>query len=255
MRCSGVKFKSMYLFGDSHVRSYSNSSAVSQAIFMGPGKDINFVSRVGLLNVFVSFLSIIGFKKIDFMLVIGEPDARYATFKSWYVFEKSKPLKPNLQDRRITGSLRRIRVFLSFLNLVGNKPKILIGAASPDIRLERSLSKLNLGLKKICENHSIQFFDPNEAYTRSPNKNVFIGCSVYDDTKVDLTHLSSEISKHFDEHISQFSYDEHIDQGDVIPLNFEVLKYMPQFNCYRFLPNGIVKLVLKSNRLLRKIIL
>ena len=243
----------MFIFGDSHVRSYATSKYISHAIFLGPGKDINFVSWIGVINVLISFFSVNGVKKTDYVMVIGEPDVRNATFGDWYVHDNSKSNTTRKQEKKIKRSLRRVEFFIYILRYFNVPPKMLIGAASPDNRLQHSLVYFNKRLRIICENANIKFFDPNRIFISCTDKNELIGYSVFKRDVTDMTHLSQNIGSYFDAEFMRISECIQHDMCNVDDLNTENLKFISEFRCYSYTPKGLNKIVLKGNRLLRKI--
>lgn len=245
----------MFIVGDSHVRSYVTSEYISHAIFLGPGKDINFVSWIGVINALISFFSLHGVKKTDYVMVIGEPDVRHATFGDWYIHDNSQPNTTRNQEKKITRSLRRVQFFIYILRYFNVAPKVLIGAASPDNRLQHSLVYFNKGLRIVCEDANIIFFDPNRIFISCLDKTELIGHSVFNRDVIDMTHLSQNIASYFDLELMRISEDIQHNTSNFDELNSENLKFISEFRCYSYTPKGLNKIILKGNRLLRKIMI
>lgn len=190
------------LLGDSHVRSYV-AYGFDLCIFLGPGKSINFRSRVStyvyiLKLCFVAIILASLRYQWKLWLVLGEPDLRYACYGTWRVDQRKISWSNATIGNYSSRSLQNIKYFMIILRAIF--PKLfdgVIGVGTPNRDMSDYALHFNDMLSNICEESNVKFFDPMLAYKKSKYPASYLSSSYLDSSKPDNTHFSSTIGKDF----------------------------------------------------------
>lgn len=196
--------------GDSHTRSYKSAESVATRIFLSQGRKNNFSSLTKSIFTAYRYLKVAHIFKssgLRLAFVIGEPDIRFLCYGKWDVGKSpenifSSNLIHRLPHDALTRVLRRINFFLKVSGLFNLKPDVIVGAGTPNPEMTDECIRFNQALKLVCDKRQIKFFSPQIYATKDHQINEqFIGYSVFKPEVKDHTHLSTAISKPFDQFI------------------------------------------------------
>ena len=240
------------LVGDSHVRSYVNSPEFNHAIFLGPGKEVNFTSAGGMLSYFLR-LSILkwivscDWSDTSIALVVGEPDVRFACYQHWWIKDKPIVLDAKTIQNNIENSISRVDRVLAALQRYNKIPcDVVIGAGTPNTTLIPYAHEFNRLLKSVCEQRQIAFFDPQTSVETNGALSAYIRMSVMNPNIPDNTHLSEKIGLD----LSAGAQNLGLDAPESHPLlnvkdGGSTVQYFENFASYRIKYSLLLKLVLK----------
>lgn len=240
------------LVGDSHVRSYVDSSEFNHAVFLGPGKEVNFVSIGSMLSYIVRLLVLKRTAACDWSdtsiaLVIGEPDVRFACYEDWWVDGKQMVLDEKAIQRRIKKSIGRIDRVLGTLQRRAFLPcDVVIGVGTPKTTLIPHALQFNSLLRSVCERRQIPFFDPQACVETNGSLAAYTTVSVMNPDQPDNTHLSKRIGQDLSLHAVALQ----LDTPDTQPLSntptsLASIQYFENFESHRMKYGVLAKIVLK----------
>lgn len=205
----------LILLGDSHTRSYTSSSSIDEIYFIGQGRKINFATFRSTLNFLVRYIAVSSkylSTETSFVLIAGEPDARYISYGSFDILRPPEELitkncssfSINSESKKlIIKSMKMIKFFLFVVNLLGVKPSIIIGVGSPNHEMREISREFNNFLSVIAKSQDIIFFDPSFIYYNNPTcASRFIATTYNNSSVIDATHFSSEVGVAFDNYIT-----------------------------------------------------
>lgn len=244
------------LVGDSHVRSYVDSPELNHAIFLGPGKEVNFASTGGMLSYFLRLLVLKRIVSCDWAdtsiaLVVGEPDVRFACYQHWWVEDKQIVLDVKTIQNNIEKSISRVDWLLAALQRYIKIPcDVVIGAGTPNITLIAHAHEYNRLLKSVCEQRQIAFFDPQTSVETNGAFSAYIRTSVMNPNVLDNTHLSEKIGLDLSANARKLG----LDAPAAGPLlnakgSKSTIRYFENFASYRIQYSLLLKLFLKALKL------
>lgn len=238
------------LLGDSHVRSYA-TYGFDLCIFLGPGKTVNFCSRLSTY-VYVIRLLIVAMilNSLQYewkpCLVLGEPDLRHACYGTWWVDQIQISRSNETIQTSIRKSLSNIKHSMSVLRAVfPKKIYCIIGVGTPNSDMSDYAIHFNAMLSSICKESNIDFFDPMLAYKRSKNPASYLTSSYLDSSKPDNTHFSSIIGKELTDLYPLFKRNQSKSKN-AVKLSFLCfsLNYSSLFSCHKLqMPKLLSKLL------------
>lgn len=220
--------------GDSHTRSYTDSSLIDRIYFLDQGRKLNFISLKNTLWYFVRYLAVClqdSSHGSSLAVVIGEPDARYIAYGTFDAPGNPQELLDisktpfdvdNCRSELIAKSIKRIRLFLSLANMFHVKPSVIVGASSPNREMVKVCGVFNNHLGDLARSQCVYFCEPTSVYwDDSSKKRNWIGVAYNDPSMADATHFSAEAGTYFDQHIA----------GDLFNLKSESLNRIYLLNC------------------------
>jgi hypothetical protein len=243
------------LLGDSHTRSYKLANCVSTRIFLAPGKINNFKNNI---NTFFTILRYLRAAKVlkslgcKLAFSVGESDVRWLSYGSWHI--DGEPAIKMTSSRKIIvrkDSLRplvlRLKYFLRITDLLGLKPFVVIGAGSPNPEISTTAEILNREFERVCLLNKVKFFNPQAIINNDEGviDSSYIGYSVFNETQIDLTHLSVKISLDFDEFIqlnfgNQYFSNLGLSKNNIFSVKFEEIQ---NFNTFKQIDSKFSKLI------------
>ena len=134
----------MIVIGDSHVRAFASKLGV-YPIFVGPGKDYNFISQLNAENVVNAILSL---EEIitgqDVILFFGEPDTRFALRKGWHPWNYEMIQDDIDNDALVLNCARRfVRHITGLINGIDAQFNILLPVYTININQCRYINMFN----------------------------------------------------------------------------------------------------------------
>ena len=230
----------MYLIGDSHVRSYTNSKFIEKIIFIGKGSTNNFINIFNIFRLTIKLI-ILKFNYVinennSLILICGEPDVRFAVYNSFV----KKKIVNNFKKQKviINKSISNFIFFSKLIFILGINFKIVIGSGSPDPKLNKAILYFNSKLKNFLKKKNIIFFDPQYYYLNNNKKSNFISKSIFNKKQIDNIHFSKYISTCLDKFFLKFNkikFNKAIKNKNTkfIKIKNVFLKYDKKFNCYK----------------------
>jgi hypothetical protein len=228
----------LIIIGDSHVRSHTKSKRLSAAIFVGSGKEINLINNVGLINYILRLyaLKYSGFlstEKGAIVMIVGEPDIRYAAYGSWYPHLQRQD---ELQSQKLLdNSINRCEVLLNFTKRLKLNLQCIIGVGTPNQNLDSLAAYFNKKLEVLAKKHQLLFFDSQAIFSKAENKARYIGHSAFSPEEKDEVHLGHNISQDFDYVLSDSRNKEKDSEKDICYFSsiFVSIKYYEKFLSHR----------------------
>jgi hypothetical protein len=240
------------LVGDSHVRSYIDSPEFNHAVFLGPGKEVNFVSTGSMLSYLVRLYVLertlcCHLSKTSIGLVVGEPDVRFACYETWWIDDKQIAVDEETIYTRIKKSVGRVDRVLEILQRRALLPcDIVIGVGTPNAKLVPYALQFNSLLRSVCERRQISFFDPQACVKRNGNLATYTTVSIMNPVLPDNTHLSRRISRDLSFDAEALGLATHTTQPPTnLPNSHSSIQYFESFESHRMRYGFLVKIVLK----------
>lgn len=181
-------FNGIHVIGDSHARSFSYNSNFLP-LFLGPGKNFNFVSDENLNNLINSTVKLLNLLDPENVLfVFGEADTRYYLGKGWHPWKTTLEKTPDDFYHKVEKSIDRYARYLEVIEKYSFN-KIILGII-PTIRPEQNAiaSYYNSELKIFTANKNIHFINVFESMLDQENK-------IRDEYRIDQVHASNRVQK------------------------------------------------------------
>jgi len=159
-----MKYQQYYaVIGDSHIRIFSHTaSSCPLLIYLGSGKQVNFLSVSSSIKTFLKCLFVIillqlQYPNINIFLSLGEPDIRWRVYKKWKI--ATSDLNVEFKSEvfvEVTRSLRRLTWCNYLLKVMVGRRFLILPIVSPNPSLQTYITNWNNHLLSLYQSNSYQ---------------------------------------------------------------------------------------------------
>ena len=218
----------MIAIGDSHVRAFASREGI-KSIFVGPGKEYNFISQSHAESVIKAIFSIEDIiQGQDVILFFGEPDTRFALGKGWHPWNYERIQDDVNNDTFVLNCAKRfVSTFSSLINEINAEFNILLLVYTPNANQCRYIDLFN---KYVAENMACNVIDINSKVSNDGVLDKFY--------QLDVIHSNREIVEVVLKKVKN--------KNKLEAVRTERLKFNKKFGCYCFRNKSSVKIYLEK---------
>lgn len=223
----------IYVIGDSHTRTFANNSNFFP-LFVGPGKEICFISEEHFSNVKERVARVI--PHLDdsavVMFVLGEPDTRYYLGKGWTPWEPQISHDIENPFELLDLSVARYKAFLKWFSQTYNFKAMVFNVVPSSRLIQNEYAKyMNKKLEEYCAVSRIPFINiQDQIVSQGVVRQDYMG---------DVVHLDASVQPLIEAQIRQSGIDLEInqpsEQREINNIKSDFV-YDPRFACFTYQP-------------------
>lgn len=191
------------VLGDSHSRAFSFNPNFFP-IFLGPGKEMNFVNDKNLKLLEKSILRVLKTFNLTadskIILYLGEPDTRFYLAGDWYPWKQEELELDENYKEKVRDSIIRYEKLLD--TIIGKISNPIIMNVTPSRRTEQNkvVDYFNAKLAELCSTRGFEFLDINNSIYSNDEK------VIQDVYYLDQVHMNTRIQVLVEKRLMDLAY-------------------------------------------------